>query len=154
MADNTREELRDAVYDILQNDLDPRIDEGQAYFNGQEEAWESIEQLIQSEITKAVEAARANDPLTCEFGHEIYAHKSADGWCCACEADQAFMQAEITKAQEQLLDELDAVAIAPSCKENCTDAEHAYHEGSYDLAGKIDNWAETKRKRLNGSKEA
>lgn len=28
---------------------------------------------------------------------ELYAHDTRDGWCCACEADQAFMEAEIAQ---------------------------------------------------------
>ena len=43
----------------------------------------------------AVEKARSNDPNKCEFGHEVYSHKTADGWCCACEADIAFLEQKI-----------------------------------------------------------
>ena len=51
--------------------------------------------LIEAEIQEAVEAAKAKDPFKCEFGHEVYGHKTADGWCCACEADMAFLAAQL-----------------------------------------------------------
>ena len=37
-------------------------------------------------------------PFECEFGHKVYAHNTVDNWCCACEADQAFMQGKIDEA--------------------------------------------------------
>ena len=50
---------------------------------------------IQELIVEAVENARAADPLKCEFGHEVYSHKTADGWCCACDADIAFLEGQL-----------------------------------------------------------
>ena len=46
---------------------------------------------------EAVDNARAKDPFECEFGHKVYGHTTSYGWCCACEADQAFLEAEIEK---------------------------------------------------------
>lgn len=48
-----------------------------------------LQQHIDRECVKAVEKARSKDPFKCNFGHEVYGHKTADGYCCACEADVA-----------------------------------------------------------------
>ena len=56
-------------------------------------------QLIETYTNKAINNARSKDPMKCEFGHEVYAHNTADGWCCACEADIAFLNAEIKRKE-------------------------------------------------------
>jgi len=48
--------------------------------------------LVKEQQRAYGEAARSNDPHLCEFGHEVYSHKTVDGYCCACEADIAFME--------------------------------------------------------------
>jgi len=53
--------------------------------------------LITQQLDKALEQARSKDPHKCEYGHEVYSHNTASGWCCACEADQAFMENEIER---------------------------------------------------------
>lgn len=53
--------------------------------------------LINTQKRLYAESLRSKDPHKCEFGHEVYLHKTVDGWCCACDADQAFMESEIEK---------------------------------------------------------
>lgn len=63
------------------------------------EATQAIQDLIEQELAEQVrlgiEASKIKEPFKCEFGHEVYGHKTVDGWCCACEADQAFMYATL-----------------------------------------------------------
>jgi hypothetical protein len=56
---------------------------------------EAIDTYAQALAEERVREARSKDPYKCEYGHEVYGHKTVDGWCCACDADQAFMEAEI-----------------------------------------------------------
>lgn len=72
------------------------------------ESWRRVDaldngllELFHQYARAEVEAARSKDPHVCEFGHEVYSHKTADGWCCACEADQAWLNAEIERRVEQ-----------------------------------------------------
>lgn len=58
----------------------------------------AINEAHEEGVTAALDAARANDPRTCEYGHQVYAHKSAAGWCCACEGDMAFLEGRIEEA--------------------------------------------------------
>jgi hypothetical protein len=60
---------------------------------------EALNQLITSEVNKA----RTKDPLKCEQGHPVISHNTADGWCCACEADIAFLNKEIRDHTNQLI---------------------------------------------------
>jgi len=60
-----------------------------------EEARVDIRKLIHEERERAV----------------AQAHKTADGWCCACGADQAFMQAEIDRAVQKALHKVYLCAI-------------------------------------------
>lgn len=62
---------------------------------------------LQALIADRERLARKRKPFKCEFGHvqvnkckqghPIYSHDTIDGWCCACDADQAFMEAEIER---------------------------------------------------------
>lgn len=58
------------------------------------------------QLDKALEQARSKDPHKCEYGHEVYSHNTASGWCCACEADQAFMENEIERRIASLKQQL------------------------------------------------
>ena len=88
-----------------------------------------IEAYVTTRVKEALEAARSKDPHKCEFGHEVYSHKTVDGWCCACEADQAFMEAEIearVKEAERLarMSELEMFKKVPVEKMTKETAEH------------------------------
>ena len=75
-------------------------------FDAKVELREAIEAYVTTRVKEELEKARSKDPHLCEFGHKVYSHKTVDGWCCACEADQAFMEAEIearVKEAEELL---------------------------------------------------
>ena len=77
-----------------------------ARFHNTDWAEYAIEAYVTTRVKEAIELARSKDPHKCEFGHEVYSHNTVDGWCCACEADQAFMEAEIearVKEAEELL---------------------------------------------------
>lgn len=69
------------------------IDWQSAKVNGRAE----LVNLINTQKRLYAESLRSKDPHKCEFGHEVYFHKTVDGWCCACDADQAFMESEIEK---------------------------------------------------------
>ena len=63
-------------------------------------------------VKEALEAARSKDPHKCEFGHEVYSHNTVDGWCCACEADQAFMDERVKEAERLArIDELNNTLV-------------------------------------------
>lgn len=64
-----------------------------------------IDDYVTTRVKEALELARSKDPHKCEFGHEVYSHNTVDGWCCACEADQAFMEAEIEARVKEAYDE-------------------------------------------------
>lgn len=32
-----------------------------------------------------------------EYAAELYGHATLDGWCCGCDADQAFMESDIKR---------------------------------------------------------
>ena len=64
-----------------------------------------IEAYVTTRIKEAIELARSKDPNLCEYGHEVYSHNTVDGWCCACDADQAFMEAEIQERVKEAYDE-------------------------------------------------
>lgn len=57
----------------------------------------AITAAAQKYADERVEAARTKDPLKCEFGHPVESHTTADGWCCACDADVAFMEGRLRK---------------------------------------------------------
>lgn len=61
-----------------------------------------LEAYVTTRVKEALELARSKDPHKCEFGHEVYSHNTVDGWCCACEADQAFMDGRVKEAEELL----------------------------------------------------
>jgi len=61
------------------------------------EDYDAMLDLINTQKRLYAESLRSKDPHKCEFGHEVYFHKTVDGWCCACDADQAFMESEIEK---------------------------------------------------------
>lgn len=75
------------------------IDLPNFYIMQRRELIDFILDFLARHTKEAVEAARAREPLTCEYGHEVYSHKTADGWCCACEADRAFMEGRIREAK-------------------------------------------------------
>ena len=54
-------------------------------------------------ISTQIEAARSKDPLKCDFGHEVYGHRTSSGWCCACEADIAWLQGETEEAKTSVI---------------------------------------------------
>lgn len=81
---DTTSELREAVARII----------GTAILKNDKNYTNDMMELIESHTNKAINLARANDPHKCEHGHEVYSHKTADGWCCACEADIAFLKAQ------------------------------------------------------------
>lgn len=94
--------IKDHVNEIKSEPVDsPRLKE-----HAETTTINSIVKLIAERERLAVENARANDPLKCEYGHEVFSHKTIDGWCCACEADQAFLEDEIRLAR---FDEIGAV---------------------------------------------
>ncbi len=41
------------------------------------------------------------DAFKCEYGHPVYSHKTVDGYCCACDADIAFMDKKYTESEIQ-----------------------------------------------------
>lgn len=53
---------------------------------------------IQAHVDEAINNARSKDPYKCEYGHEVYSHKTAGGWCCACDSDIAFLNGRIDEA--------------------------------------------------------
>jgi hypothetical protein len=90
---------------------------------------ERLNAYVTTRVKEALELARSKDPHKCEFGHEVYSHNTVDGWCCACEADQAFMEAEIearVKEAERLarMSELEMFKKVPVEKMTKETAEH------------------------------
>lgn len=74
----------------------PHAFESDPVGNGaQSRAKAALHRLMLKERRKAVAAAISKDPLECEYGHKVYSHKTADGWCCACDADIAFLTSQI-----------------------------------------------------------
>ena len=86
-------ELRKSLHFTLKDKVD-----GKTY----NKIYEPLMNLITLHTQKKLEEAISKDPNICEFGHKVYAHNTVDGWCCACEADQAFMGAEIERAVAHL----------------------------------------------------
>ena len=79
-------------------EIDVLTDNLLAYGVGAKDSYDTrIFDLINTQKRLYAESLRSKDPHKCEFGHEVYLHKTVDGWCCACEADQAFMESEIEK---------------------------------------------------------
>jgi hypothetical protein len=66
------------------------------------QALDDLFTLVTHHTDAVIEEARSKDPHVCEFGHEVFSHNTAEGWCCACDADQAFMEKEIEERVEQL----------------------------------------------------
>ena len=66
----------------------------------------NVDQIVQlitaheaASVQAALDSARTNQPFKCEQGHEIYGHKTAEGWCCACEADIAVLNSMLQPKQ-------------------------------------------------------
>ena len=114
----------------LGNILDDLVNmEKPARFHNTDWAEYNIEAYVTTRVKEALELARSKDPHKCEFGHEVYSHNTVDGWCCACEADQAFMEAEIearVKEAERLarMSELGMFKKVPVEKMTKETAEH------------------------------
>lgn len=89
MTQHTPQDSQSAL-DVI---IDKHLNEIKAGHDGKLKT--SIEAYVTTRVKEALENARSKEPHKCESVHEVYSHNTADGWCCACEADQAFMEAEI-----------------------------------------------------------
>lgn len=105
----------------------------------------SIDTEIESEfITKLKELKKKRnnhlidepdfDEAVEQLAADTYAHNSAEGWCCACEADQAFMESEIlqqvTKGIESLtLDATGRILTFPVEAKWGKNRQYGYKEG-------------------------
>lgn len=65
---------------------------------------------LRDDISEQLKKGELNKPFKCEFGHvqvnkcrqghPIYAHDTREGWCCACDADIAFVMSWIKDEPE------------------------------------------------------
>ena len=94
MNPTNEQELRDRLFELWR---DGRSD------NDRYNSVHAAEEWLLDWHNKQVKS----EPNECEFGHQLYGHKTAEGWCCACEADQAFMNGNTKQAVEELLDRLE-----------------------------------------------
>ena len=95
MKPTNEQELRDRLFELWR---DGRSD------NDRYNSVHAAEEWLLDWHNKQVKS----EPNECEFGHQLYGHKTAEGWCCACEADQAFMNGNTKQAVEELLDRLES----------------------------------------------
>ena len=114
-ADPEGTELADILDEMFEPNADDETPEGSirnyrtlvlpdsAFQGRQDKAKAAILQwhttLTEQAVDAAVAEARSKDPFKCEFGHEVYGHKTAEGWCCACEADIAFLESALHQQQ-------------------------------------------------------
>lgn len=59
-----------------------------------EEVLESVWEQGRSHTSRHSAVQQALTQIN-EFGHEVYSHNTATGWCCACDADIAWLNSEI-----------------------------------------------------------
>ena len=100
MITNGRDELLEKLIDEALN----RTSWSRKYLR--EMIIDIINQTCGQRVKEAIESARSKDPLKCEFGHEIVSHKTADGWCCACDADVAFLGLRVEEARLSMANKL------------------------------------------------
>lgn len=97
MTNNLDAELEEILHDYSEYVVAREIDRHTPpdWAIDRDKAKSKLKDLIAKERADAIINARAKDPLECEYGHKVYAHRTAEGWCCACDADIAFLEAQL-----------------------------------------------------------